>query len=182
MLNKQLLIAVCCTLISLCATEVQAAAALRRFPLPVLVAASVLGVDAAIKVCYATRPREVTLAPSLYAAVRDNDKHGVSELLAQPDSDVNERNKDGRTPLHLAVLNGRAQFVDALLADQRTDVNAITADGKTALDMAESIQGQFLDFCGGMPVKHIDRIVDALRKAGGKTAVELNTELIPERA
>jgi len=51
---------------------------------------------------------------------------------------VNAANRDGRTALMLAAMEGDAETVTALPAAPGLDVNAADGDGRTALDLAET--------------------------------------------
>ncbi|XP_069670620.1 uncharacterized protein [Periplaneta americana] len=42
---------------------------------------------------------------NLHTAILNKDKHSVEELLLSPECDMNEKDKGGRTPLHLAVIS-----------------------------------------------------------------------------
>jgi ankyrin repeat protein len=48
----------------------------------------------------------------------------VKVLLATEGIDVNVKEKDGQTPLHMVVRNGYLDIVKALLATEGVDVNA----------------------------------------------------------
>ena len=60
----------------------------------------------------------------------------VSVCLRHPEVDVNLRDKNGRTALHLAVLLGYEDIVKILVGDIRTDQNLADWAGRTALTMA----------------------------------------------
>ena len=70
-------------------------------------------------------------------------------------TDLNERSALGETYLHKAVSLGNIPIVEALL-EGGADINAIEIDGYTALDFAEE-----------------QKLIDLLRKNGGKTCDEL---------
>jgi len=70
-------------------------------------------------------------------------------------TDLNERSALGETYLHKAVSLGNIPIVEALL-EGGADINAIEIDGYTALDFAEE-----------------QKLIDLLRKNGGKTGDEL---------
>jgi len=71
--------------------------------------------------------------------------------------DVNAKDEEGRTPLHLATSEGYKE-VSELLIVKGADVNAKNVDGDTPLDSADG------------------EIADLLRKHGGKTGEELKAE------
>ena len=58
----------------------------------------------------------------------------AAELLLQHGADINGRNKDDNTALHLAVFLGRAETVELLLKNG-ADVNAKNDDGATPVDI-----------------------------------------------
>lgn len=60
----------------------------------------------------------------------------VMAVLSQPDFNVNAADKNGTTPLMLAVKRGLSDMVEILLMGG-ANVNAVNTDGKTALMLAE---------------------------------------------
>jgi ankyrin repeat protein len=73
----------------------------------------------------------------LFKAIFNRDIEAISNL---PDDDrhlVNEKNKDGDTPLHLAMRGkGNKKIVRLLLKYQCIDINAQSKDGDTPLHLA----------------------------------------------
>ena len=75
----------------------------------------------------------------------------VEELLAPkllffkfpPQADVNARDTFGRTPLYIAVENGRRDIVP-LLIEYGADINALKPDGSTALHAAVQIRHKYI--------------------------------------
>jgi len=74
-------------------------------------------------------------------------------------AEVNAKNSDGRTPLHLAAFGGHKEIVELLIA-KGGDVNARDFLGMTPLNMAAGHK----------------ETAELLRKHGGKTAKELRAE------
>ena len=72
------------------------------------------------------------MPPLTWAAVMGQTE--AAELLLQQGADVNGRNRDGNTALHLAVFLGRAETAELLLKSG-ADVNARNDDGATPVDV-----------------------------------------------
>ncbi len=72
------------------------------------------------------------MPPLTWAAVMGQTE--AAELLLQHGADVNGRNRDGNTALHLAVFLGRAETAKLLLKNG-ADVNAKNDDGATPVDV-----------------------------------------------
>ena len=80
-------------------------------------------------------PEETTTEDnSLHALVQNNDKLGLNEMF-KIDIDVNEKNENGQTALHIAAAAGNTEVVQLLLL-QDADPDALDNDGKTALHLA----------------------------------------------
>ena len=73
----------------------------------------------------------------IHDATKAGDLEKVKALLkANPDL-VNNKNKDGTTPLHWAAFEGHKDVAEWLLAN-KADVNAKASDGLTPLHLAAS--------------------------------------------
>ena len=81
----------------------------------------------------------------------------TAELLIAEGADVNAKSRSGHTSLHLAAIGGQKEIAELLIA-AGADVNAKDEDGGTPLDTAGA------------------EIADLLRKHGGKTGAELEAE------
>jgi ankyrin repeat protein len=64
----------------------------------------------------------------------------VEQLLAKDGVEPNLKDKDGRTPLAWASLNGKYAVVKLLLANDSVDLNCKDEDGQTPLALA-SLRG-----------------------------------------
>ena len=53
---------------------------------------------------------------------------------------INEKDKEGNTPLHLATMYAHAKVVNYLTWDKRVDVNLVNNEGQTAFDIAVSVE------------------------------------------
>ncbi|KAL8110812.1 protein ACCELERATED CELL DEATH 6-like [Apium graveolens] len=74
------------------------------------------------------------------AAMYGNDKV-VRYILKTPDLGLllNEKDKDGNSPLHLATMNWHPKVVSSLTWDKRIDLGLVNSEGSTALDAAEGL-------------------------------------------
>jgi hypothetical protein len=97
---------------------------------------------------------------SINQAVFDGNIEAIKQHLAAG-TDVNAKDDNGWTPLHLAAENGRKQVAELLIA-KGADVNAKDDNGWTPLHLAVD---------GGHP-----EVADLLRKHGGKIGEELKAE------
>ena len=101
---------------------------------------------------------------ALLEAARDGNIEAVKQHIAAG-TDVNAKDEDGYTPLHVAAWEGHKEIAELLIA-KGADVNAIIVSGrkqgKTPLDVA-------IEF------KHTET-ADLLREHGGKTGAELKAE------
>ena len=66
----------------------------------------------------------------IHIAVRNRDWKWIHKFLVCPDIDINMHNKDGQTPLNLAVHRGLNKIVDEFLIDPRINVNKPNVRGK----------------------------------------------------
>ncbi|MGC9105409.1 MAG: ankyrin repeat domain-containing protein [Thermoprotei archaeon] len=71
----------------------------------------------------------------LFEAVEEGDLQRVKYLVEIHQCDVNIRDKDGNTPLHLAAWYGYLDIVK-FLVEHGADVNARNAEGNTPLHLA----------------------------------------------
>ncbi len=87
---------------------------------------------------------------------------------------VNTQNKNGRTALHWATVNGHKDIVE-LLINEGADVNLKDLAGETPLDWigALSLEEAYLPEAKGEKIKSVkDEIANLLRKHGAKTGKE----------
>lgn len=73
----------------------------------------------------------VTPPASLHEAVEQGNLARLKELAAQKDADLNARDEAGKTALHLATEQGKAEFAAVLLA-AGADPEAVDKEGKPA--------------------------------------------------
>ena len=129
----------------------------------------------------------------LWKAARDGNIEAVKQHLADG-SDVNAKNMEGGTPLHIATILGHTELAELLIAES-ADVNAKTEEGETPLHFAawlsqKGIAELLIANGADVNAKHDDGITaldlaikykrpkfaDLLRKHGGKTGAELKAE------
>ena len=108
-------------------------------------------------VCY--RLKHIRLI-ELIEAIEKGNIEAVKQHLAA-DADVNAKDEEGLTPLHLAASWGHKEVAELLIANG-ADVNAKDNQGRTPLDVAIELKQT--------------EITDLLRKHGGKTKRELEAE------
>ena len=111
-----------------------------------------------------------TKAPdiAIRKAVEAGNIEAVKQAIADG-ADVDSKNVEGRTPLCRAVQYGKKDVIK-LLIEEGADVNARMNFGDTALDYANVSGGL------GMSYEVQKEVVELLRKHGGKTKKELETE------
>ena len=69
------------------------------------------------------------------------DKHKMVELLLEYGADINLKDKDGYTALHLAIKDNQPDMVK-LLIENGADVNILTKDNRNPLFIAEKKQNE----------------------------------------
>ena len=77
---------------------------------------------------------------ALHVAVESRKKNAVKFLLqtlAFQDL-INEQDREGDTPLHLAAFRGHSKILEMLAKDTRVDKGAINKAGMTAIDIVRS--------------------------------------------
>ncbi|XP_062085303.1 ankyrin repeat-containing protein At5g02620-like [Humulus lupulus] len=77
---------------------------------------------------------------ALHVAVETSKKNAVKfflQTLAFQDL-INEQDKEGNTPLHLAAFQGHSKILEILARDPRVDKGALNKDGMTTLDIIRS--------------------------------------------
>jgi len=117
-------------------------------------------VEPAEPVAEASQPKPPTVkAPdiNIHKAAQAGNIEAVKQHLAAG-TDVNAKDKYGRTTLHAAAVGGSKEVVELLIA-KGADVNAKYEECATSLDWAKN-----------------QETADLLRKHGGKTWKELKAE------
>jgi ankyrin repeat protein len=79
----------------------------------------------------------VTMSPGLQSALIMGDLDKVEQIIKENQDAVNVRNKDGSTPLMLAIMNNDQNIVEFLLQQPNIKINEKNNLGKTALDLAQ---------------------------------------------
>ncbi|XXQ37405.1 Ankyrin repeat domain-containing protein [Plasmodiophora brassicae] len=85
----------------------------------------------------------------------------VKLMLAAPGIDVNARDDDLRSPLHLAVISDKPKVVRILASTTGVDINGLDSNGKTPLECA-------IDGWDAHPTHRRLYSIVALLKAGGR--------------
>jgi cytohesin len=106
------------------------------------------------------RGEELEAEESIHAAARYGNIEAIKQHLAAG-TDVDAKDKYGRTPLHLAAIEGHKEIAELLIA-KGASVNAQDVGGYTPLDSA--IRWNYTE------------TANLLRKHGGKTGEELKAE------
>ncbi|WP_412470332.1 ankyrin repeat domain-containing protein [Oceanospirillum sp. RT-1-3] len=75
---------------------------------------------------------------SLFAMAKKSTPESIRYYIAKKGADVNEKNKRGDTPLHIAIKNKRFDNVRALLG-MKADPNIPDANGKTVAQYAQEL-------------------------------------------
>lgn len=81
--------------------------------------------------------KDAKLDKALLEALQDSDAEEAAKAL-QDGADPNARGKDGVTPLHIVVPQGRLEWTTKLL-DYKADPNAVNKSGQSALHLAIAI-------------------------------------------
>lgn len=76
---------------------------------------------------------EIPILPTLLEAVGKNSISDVVTLLQDPQTNVNEPDSLGWTPLFIAALRGYSEIVNLLLSHPRIDVNMVNNMKQTPL-------------------------------------------------
>ena len=76
------------------------------------------------------------MSSELFKAARDGDEAKVRRLLEDNDAAVHEKDKDGLTPLLIAVKRGHKEVARLVLDHDADTINASDEDGNTALHLA----------------------------------------------
>lgn len=78
-------------------------------------------------------------APTIYWAVRFNQRESVNDFFARQTYNIDEKYQDGNNLLHVAVLSGNIDIVNLLTLNIKANVNAVNKDDDTALHLASNM-------------------------------------------
>lgn len=81
-----------------------------------------------------------TTTPLLISAIKQNDNKGIEELVREG-ADVNDKDIEGKTALHHAVLKKNVDVV-AFLIDQGAELEARDIYGKSPLAYAKALKNK----------------------------------------
>ena len=79
------------------------------------------------------------LGPKLCALCTIGDEGAVRRLLGDSDTDVNETDSTGDTPLHKACQAGELQIIELLLQQHGIDISRRNNNGQTPLHIASKV-------------------------------------------
>lgn len=102
----------------------------KRLPLPVLLIIMLSLFIGSSIVFYILNSRRTR--GDFYEAIRASDIERVKKVLADEELDVNARDREGWTPLHIAVHDGNRDMIQLLIA-RGADVNVRDRSGRTPL-------------------------------------------------
>ena len=74
----------------------------------------------------------------MHLAIQCAEQPVIEYVLSQPGTDVNARDRDGNTPLHVAASLGRAPVVKLMLEQPDTNDSITNFQGKIPLDLARN--------------------------------------------
>lgn len=77
--------------------------------------------------------REMFLKYQLLISAKNGAWDMIKALSKYPDINLNCKDEDGRTPLHLAVINMHPELVEVLVTDSRVDPNLEDKYGRRPL-------------------------------------------------
>ena len=79
------------------------------------------------------------LGPKLCAQCTTGDEGAVRKLLDDSDTDVNETDSTGETPLHKACHAGKVEIIKLLLQQVGIDISKRNSSGQTPLHIASKV-------------------------------------------
>lgn len=111
----------------------------------------------------------------IHLAIQCADQSTVEYVLSQVGADIDAKDKEGNTPLHVAAMLGRASVVKLLLSRQEgaADESIANFQGKTALDLARNPEiFQQLTLARSMFIDRQTKIIHGLVGKGQYDALE----------